>query len=159
MPHSPQLASRTNPCSCCDEFHVSGYPTVLVLKPDRTELARIAGGMDLNRYAEVLDVVLGDVKPVKEILASLDKPDVTLSADDCRRVAYNAWSLDPANTSGPEELRSTSTALARAAERCPAAAKIERARLTILATAAATDAEEDDLKAGKPASPRAIALI
>jgi protein disulfide-isomerase len=32
-----------------ETFKVSGYPTVLILKPDRTELARMSGGMDLKR--------------------------------------------------------------------------------------------------------------
>src|SRR5690349_14141629 len=77
-----------------EDFHVAGYPTVLVLKGDRTELARISGGMDLNRYAEVLDVVLGDVKPVKGLLDDLDSSTASVSAVDCRRLAYNAWSLD-----------------------------------------------------------------
>src|SRR5689334_23570412 len=82
-----------------EEFHVAGYPTVLVLKGDKTELARISGGMDLNRYAEVLDVVLGDVKPVKTLLD--DHSNAALSAIDCRRLAYNAWSLDSEMTSSP----------------------------------------------------------
>jgi thioredoxin-related protein len=142
-----------------EEFHVSGYPTVLVLNPDRRELARISGGMDLNRYAEVLDGVLGDVKPANEMLASLEHSNATLSAADCRRLAYNAWSLDPTNTSGPAELKHMSTALNRAAERCPAASKVERARLTILATAAATDSEEETLESGKPASSHTAALV
>ncbi len=50
-----------------DEFRVTGYPSVVVLRADRTELARINGGMDLSQYAEVLDLVLGDVRPVAEI--------------------------------------------------------------------------------------------
>lgn len=142
-----------------ETFRVSGYPTVLVLRPDRTELARISGGMDLNRYAEVLDGVLGDVKPVNEMLASLERPNVALNTADCRRLAYNAWSLDPTNTSNAQELHRMSVHLARAAERCPASSKVERARLTLLATAAATDSEQDALDAGKPASARTAALI
>ena len=31
-----------------DVFRVTGYPTVVVLKPDRTEITRIAGNMDLT---------------------------------------------------------------------------------------------------------------
>src|SRR6185295_5417908 len=122
-----------------DEFHVAGYPTVLVLKGDKTELARISGGMDLNRYAEVLDVVLGDVKPVKALLD--DRSGAPLTAADCRRLAYNAWSLDSEMTSSPGELKTLSASLATAAGRCPADFRIERARLTILAAATATDAE------------------
>ena len=35
------------------DFKVLGYPTVVVLRADRTEIARIGGGMDLARYADV----------------------------------------------------------------------------------------------------------
>ena len=51
-----------------DEFRVTGYPTVVVFKPDRTEITRIAGNMDLSLYAGVLDNVLGDVRPVKDVI-------------------------------------------------------------------------------------------
>ena len=34
-----------------DVFRVTGYPTVVVFKPDRTEITRIAGNMDLSLYA------------------------------------------------------------------------------------------------------------
>ena len=51
-----------------DVFRVMGYPTVVVLKPDRTEITRIAGNMDLSLYAGVLDDALGDVRPVKDVV-------------------------------------------------------------------------------------------
>ena len=54
-----------------DVFHVSGYPTVVILDADRRELTRMSGGMDLSQYAESLDLVLGDVRPVTDTLASL----------------------------------------------------------------------------------------
>jgi len=142
-----------------DQFHVAGYPTVLVLKGDRTELARISGGMDLNRYAEVLDVVLGDVKPVKTLLDDLDHSNASLSATDCRRLAYNAWSLDSEMTSSAEELRALSSSLAKAASRCPTESKVERARLTILAAATATDAAEENLAAGTAPDAATTALV
>jgi len=94
-----------------DEFHVTGYPSVVVLRADRTELARINGGMDLTQYAEVLDLVLGDVRPVKEILTSLNGANAQLSRDDCRRLAYNGWESD----GSPAELAETATRLQRAA--------------------------------------------
>src|SRR6185295_2654357 len=142
-----------------DEFHVAGYPTVLVLKGDRTELARISGGMDLNRYAEVLDVVLGDVKPVKALLDDLDRSTALLSTTDCRRLAYNAWSLDSEMTASAEELRALSASLAKAANRCPAESKVERARLTILAAATATDAAAEKLEAGAAPDAATVALV
>jgi protein disulfide-isomerase len=43
-------------------------PPSSVFKPDRTEITRIAGNMDLSLYAGVLDNVLGDVRPVKDVI-------------------------------------------------------------------------------------------
>ena len=58
-----------------DEFRVTGYPTVVVFKPDRTEITRIAGNMDLSLYAGVLDDALGDVRPVKDVIEIAAKGD------------------------------------------------------------------------------------
>jgi thiol-disulfide isomerase/thioredoxin len=132
-----------------DEFRVSGYPSVVVLRADRTEIARINGGMDLAQYAEVLDLVLGDVRPVKEILASLNGGSVQLSRDDCRRLAYNGWESDGA----PAELADTATRLQRAVQSCPADAAVERARLVAFSAAAASDAEEAQIADGKAPTP------
>lgn len=129
-----------------DEFRVSGYPSVVVLRADRTELARINGGMDLTQYAEVLDLVLGDVRPVTEIMASLNTPSSPLNRDDCRRLAYNGWE----SAGSPTELRETATRLRRAAQACPADARVERARLRAFAAATAVDADEELIEKGVP---------
>jgi thiol-disulfide isomerase/thioredoxin len=138
-----------------DEFRVSGYPSVVVLRADRTEIARINGGMDLTQYAEVLDLVLGDVQPVKQILASLQGPGGKLSRDDCRRLAYNGWESDGT----PAELEDAAARLQRAVQSCPADALTERARLTAFAAAAASDAEEDRIAAGKAPTPQLVARV
>src|SRR5689334_8804700 len=109
------------------EFKVSGYPTVVVLRADRTEIARIAGGMDLASYADVLDLALEGVRPLPEVLAAL-RGDASrqLTPGDCRRLAFNGWLLDPLAESDPKTLIDT---LQLAAQRCPASARDERDRL------------------------------
>jgi thioredoxin-related protein len=136
-----------------EEFAIAGYPTVLALDADRRELARIAGGMDVAVYAEMLDLVLGDVRPVSALLGSLEDGADPLSADDCRRLAYNAWGLG--DESGPE----IAALLARAIERCPADASVERARLTAIATAYAVDAEIHAIEFSEPPSAELMRLI
>ncbi len=138
-----------------DVFHVTGYPTVVILRPDRSELARISGGMDLGEYSEVLDLALGDVRPVKDVLASLAADGAALSRDDCRRLAYYGWDVDEAASLHPHRLAMT---LTRAAERCPTEARLERARLTIAAAAVEADAEQDRLKARAQPSAQLRAL-
>jgi len=132
---------------------------VLVLKPDGTELARISGGRDLSQYAEVLDLVLGDVRPVKDVLAEVDAGR-RLSRDDCRLLAWYAWDLtDDAIGGGDAHARRLASQLQRAAGLCPATSQSERARLTAQAASFAADAEADALKGGKPPSPHLAALV
>lgn len=120
-----------------DVFGIAGYPTVLALGPDRGELARIAGGMDLDVYAQMLDLVLGDLRPIGAILSSVDAPGARLSRDDCRRLAYNGWGLDDTPARGDAAL---AAALSRAAARCPDTSRVERARLTAIAASYAVAA-------------------
>jgi thiol-disulfide isomerase/thioredoxin len=130
-----------------DRFGISGYPTVLVLSGDQSELARISGGMDLSQYAEVLDTVLGDVRPVSGILNVLKsgRPGL-LSRDDCHRLAYYGWDL-------AEEVSSRYAALSRtltqAAARCPVGAELDQARLILIAASLAADGQSEALAAGK----------
>jgi thiol-disulfide isomerase/thioredoxin len=131
-----------------DVFRVSGYPTVVVLKNDRTEITRIAGNMDLSLYAGVLDNVLGDVKPVKAVVDLAVKGEAPLAVDDCRRLAYHAFGLedDDMFAAGTRQ-----TAFENAARLCPESLTKERARFQIRAAAEASGAQKDALeKGGKP---------
>jgi thioredoxin-related protein len=140
-----------------ETFAVAGYPTVLALLPDRTELARIAGGMDVSVYADTLDLVLGDVRPLNAVLASLDEPGTALSPDDCARLAFNGWALDDYPT--PADERQIAGALSTAAASCPADARIERARLTVIAAAYAADADAMAIEAGDPPPAQLVRLV
>ena len=103
-----------------DEFRVTGYPTVVVFKPDRTEITRIAGNMDLSLYAGVLDNALGDVRPVKDVIELAVKGEAPLGADDCRRLAYHAFGLEDDGVFPAAKLQ---TAFENAARICPGRAR------------------------------------
>jgi len=131
-----------------ERFHVSGYPTVLVLRADGTELERVSGGMDLARYAEVLGMALGQMQPAREVLAAVaggNGAAPALTPATCRQLAYNAWPLDDA-WSDPGTLSALAGQLQRAAEACPIALRVERARLRIVAVVAAVEAHPRDAK-------------
>jgi thiol-disulfide isomerase/thioredoxin len=139
-----------------DVFKVSGYPTLVVLNADRTELTRIVGGMDLTEYDDVLDLVLGDVRPVRAVLDSLSGTNPQLSRDDCKRLAYNGWALDESVDEAPEK---SAVALKRAADACPADARVEKARLNVAATYASLMADAKLIEAGKAPSARTAKLL
>jgi len=124
-----------------ETFKVTGYPTMVILDAQRVEQLRIAGGMDLEQYATLLDTALGDLQPVATLLdaAATGQP---LQPEGCRRLAYNAWILDEF----PEpQLSMLATRLAAAAAQCPADMPAERARLVLVAAYFAATAEGDAL--------------
>ncbi|MBN1236888.1 MAG: thioredoxin family protein [Gammaproteobacteria bacterium] len=138
-----------------EELGVFGYPTVLVLTADRRELARIAGGMDLTVYTDVLDLALSDTRPLRDVLASLAMTSGPLPTADCRRLAFNGWGLDDSVSAGGR----LAAALAGAAGRCPADARVERARLTAVAAHYAAEAEAEAVEAGRAATPLLAQLV
>jgi thiol-disulfide isomerase/thioredoxin len=139
-----------------DVFRVTGYPTVVVFKPDRTEITRIAGNMDLSLYAGVLDDALGDVRPVKDVVALAVKAEAPLTPGDCRRLAYNAFDLDDEGVFEPALLQK---AFENAARLCPADLGKERARLTVLAAAQSAGLQADEINGGGKADRKLAALI
>ena len=141
-----------------ERFHVSGYPSVLVLRADQKEMERVSGGMDLSRYAEVLDLALGQERPVGELLSSF-AAGAGAAADDCRRLAYNAWLQDPAWTEHPDSLGQLASQLDQAALRCPKAQAAERARLQMTAVHAAVESQEKALEGGAAPDAQLQALL
>ena len=139
-----------------DVFRVTGYPTVVVFKPDRTEITRIAGNMDLSLYAGVLDDALSDVRPVKDVLDLAVKAAAPLSATDCRRLAYHAFDLEDEGVFSGANLQ---TAFENAARLCPAELAKERARFSILAAAEAATLQKDALGKGGKADKALTVLI
>jgi len=110
-------------------FHVSGYPTVVILRSDRREITRISGGVDLSLYADLLDAALGDVKPLSDVLATLRARPAALTAADCRRLVYYAWEVGAV----PEkDERALAGRLLQAATICPGLSSLERARLEVI---------------------------
>jgi thiol-disulfide isomerase/thioredoxin len=109
-----------------EEFKVTGYPTMVVLTPQRAELARINSGMDLTQYANVLDNALSDMQPVETVLAAAGRRQ--LKDNECRRLAYNGWVLDETSTAVDV---ARIAQLQQAARACPPKLGVERIRLAL----------------------------
>lgn len=139
-----------------DVFRVTGYPTVVVFKADRTEITRIAGNMDLTLYATVLDDALGDVRPVKDVIELAAKAEAPLQPADCRRLAYHAFDLEDEGVFDGGKLQN---AFENAARLCPADLVKERARFGLLAAAEAATLQKDALAKGAKADKALTVLI
>ena len=78
-------------------FKVRGYPSMILFKPDGTELTRLPGEVDAAMYMQVLGLGLGAGSSVKDSLALALGPDsAALTPDAWRLLAYYAWEQDEA---------------------------------------------------------------
>ena len=138
-----------------EQFGIQGYPTLIVLDPDRREIIRLGAGRDVAQYAALLDTALADVQPVDALLQSA-VDGKQLSADECRRLAYNSWELD---TLDANDYGKRADQLLAAAAHCPANQSLEHASLTIYAAYYAANADSAALDATNAVpSARLVAL-
>jgi thiol-disulfide isomerase/thioredoxin len=125
-----------------ERFGVVGYPTMILFRPDGTEITRLPGGVDITRYASILDMALADARPVAEILASASTGG-EVKPDDWRLLAYYSWGTDQDRLVPAAEKTQT---FLRLSERCPPELQPECARLYFqFLNAAAQDAASGDV--------------
>jgi thiol-disulfide isomerase/thioredoxin len=126
-----------------ERFGVVGYPTMILFRPDGTEITRLPGTVDIARYATILDVALADAKPVAAILQSASSGG-EVTSNDWRLLAYYSWATDNGRVLAEADQLTT---FRRLHQRCPPELAPECGRLYFEYLSAAADASED----GKPA--------
>lgn len=77
-----------------EKFGVRGYPTMVVFNSSGVELTRIPGGIDIQAYANILDVTLNNSSSTSDLVAALMGEKVTLSTAECTLLAYHSWGQD-----------------------------------------------------------------
>ena len=120
-------------------FSVSGYPTMVLFRPDGTEVTRLPGEADSERYMQMLALGMSATRPVREILKSALSDGKGLSADDWRMLAWYSWDTDD------QQLVPTTRVLAilkTLAAHCPVDYGDIRARLMLKAAAGAGNAKQ-----------------
>jgi thioredoxin-related protein len=125
-PGAQKVASR---------FHVEGYPTMVLFKPDGTELTRLPGEVDPERYLLSLSAALEAQVPVRELVRRALNGDA-LQSQQWRLLAYYSWDTDQARVLPEKDLPAR---LAELSSRAPAGLPDVRDRLALKALAAASD--------------------
>jgi hypothetical protein len=98
-------------------FKVRGYPTMILFRPDGSELTRLPGEVDALRYMQVLAAGLAAASPIKASLATaVSDQATTLNADAWRLLAFYSWDTDEAQLVPKKELAATLRTLA---SHCP----------------------------------------
>ncbi|MEO6151534.1 MAG: thioredoxin family protein [Croceibacterium sp.] len=132
-----------------EKFGISGYPTVIVLRPDGTEVTRISSATMAGQLPALLRVAAGRTTSIEALLAWADHDPKGLGADDWRILSDFDWRNDP------KHFKDTALAgkvLATLAAAAPDPAMQRRFALLALVTSVETD---DDGKAKPTAAQRA----
>ena len=116
-------------------FKVRGYPTMILFKPDGTELTRLPGEVEASQYMEVLGLGLAAGNSAKESLTTvLAGSGAKLAPEAWRLLAYYSWDQDEAQLVAPKERAATLHKLAQA---CPPEQREPSSRLAMKAIVAA----------------------
>ncbi|HSY28440.1 MAG TPA: thioredoxin family protein [Burkholderiaceae bacterium] len=125
-------------------FKVRGYPTMILFHPDGTEITRLPGEVDSERYLQVLELGMNAGHSVKDTLRVALADGSKLTADDWRLLAYYSWDTDEQQMMSAKELPTT---LQRLAALCPpgdTATHLALSALVAAATAAPVDVPSVD---------------
>ncbi|TNE59056.1 MAG: hypothetical protein EP340_03665, partial [Alphaproteobacteria bacterium] len=77
-----------------EKFSVRGYPTLIIFNPEGEEVTRIPGGMNLERYVDILDIALNDIRPAKELVAAIMDEGYEPNEQELSLLAHYSWGQD-----------------------------------------------------------------
>ena len=141
-----------------EKFGVRGYPTMIVFDSEGVELTRIPGGIDLQAYANVLDLTLNHASSASKLVAGFAAGADSLAPADCTLLAYYSWGQDTTILSDAD-----ATATFRSMyEACPADMAVERSILYfgwLDKAIAAANAEEDPVPLSDAQKAEALLLV
>jgi thiol-disulfide isomerase/thioredoxin len=130
-PGAQKVASR---------FKVAGYPTMILFKPDGSEVTRLPGEVDPERYLLTLTSGLNAQVPVKELVKQgLGRQKLT--PEQWRLLAYYSWDTDEQQIFSSADLPKRLTELAGAV---PAELPQVRDRLALKGVAARARSQTND---------------
>jgi protein disulfide-isomerase len=119
-----------------ERFGISGYPTVIVLQPDGTEITRISSATMANELPELLRVAARRTTSIEALLAKAADDTESLTADDWKILAGFDWRNDPKHFT---DLAQAGTLLDRLAVAAPEPALQRHFGLLALAVSAKKD--------------------
>lgn len=114
-----------------DRFGIKGYPTIIVLRPDRSEITRLAGYAANESLADTLRVAANSTASAKQLLNKALHEPKDLSADDWAVLSNYDWVGDDRMVN-PDNAQDVLTRLSKAA---PQAALKHRFALAAVAAA------------------------
>ncbi|WDS34921.1 thioredoxin family protein [Pseudoxanthomonas sp.] len=134
-----------------ERFGVKGYPTLIVLTPDKREITRLAGGSDTDRITAALTLAVGRRASVADILRTALAQPEALQPDDWKLLSDYGWEVDANHLAGADGPGAVFTALARQAPDEPL-----KRRFELLALADASSSKDAARPKPNPAQIRSL---
>jgi thioredoxin-related protein len=125
-------------------FKVRGYPTMILFQPDGSEITRLPGEVDSERYLQVLELGMNAGHSVKDTLRVALADGSKLTADDWRLLAYYSWDTDEQQMIDAKSLPGILQKLAAACPPGDTAVHLGLSALVAAATAEPADAPQTD---------------
>lgn len=132
LPGAQQLGAR---------FKVRGYPTMILMRPDGSEITRLPGEVDAPQVLRVLQLGLAGGRPVQAVLADA-RAGRPVSGPEWRMLAFYGWDIDEDRLVPAAERPAL---LAQLSAACPPSERQAATRLLLKALA-----ESDDGKGLRP---------
>lgn len=115
-------------------FQVRGYPTLILMRPDRSEITRLPGEADATQVMALLQAAMAGGRPAAEVLADA-RAGRALTAGEWKLLAFHGWETDESKLVPAAERPAVLAALQRAAARAGSADDETRTRLMLKALA------------------------
>ncbi len=77
-----------------EKFGVIGYPTMVVFNAKGEELTRIPNGLDIQAYANVLQLALNNLTPIEALLVKAEDSNNSLNNQECEILTNHSWYQD-----------------------------------------------------------------
>ncbi len=114
-----------------ERFGISGYPTVIVLRADGSEIARLSGATP--RLAQVLRVAAGRTTSIDDLFTKADKDPQALTPQEWQLLAAFDWQNDQKHFGDRARLTALLDRLAGAAPDGPVKRRFELLSLSVAA--------------------------
>jgi thioredoxin-related protein len=98
-----------------NQFNVRAYPTMVLFKPDGTEITRLPGEVDPTRYLQVLNLGLKNSRSIKSLVETARNTPAKLTPEDWQLLAFYSWDLDDSQVVPAKEKAALLTQLAAVA--------------------------------------------
>ncbi|MES2317976.1 MAG: thioredoxin family protein [Pseudomonadota bacterium] len=108
-----------------ERFHVRSYPTLIVFRPDGTEITRLPCELDGARFVQIFKLALDARRTVAESLSAALSRERPLADDEWRLLSFYSWDTDERQVLKSLDLAAMLSSMTRACTESDALLRLE----------------------------------